>query len=133
MATAAERPEPAEAILAARKPTKQRLGRRRPPGQRARPNGALGPQRMGVRTAGARQNLTGPKPVLKGAAPSMNTTTSTPAPVPGVWERHYLFSPGYLAVLTKVDTGGAWLAGRVPVHRIQQARARGHRASGSAP
>jgi hypothetical protein len=25
--------------------------------------------------------------------------------VPSVWERHYLFSPGYLAVLTKVDTG----------------------------
>ena len=35
----------------------------------------------------------------------MNTTTSTPAPVPSAWERHYLFSPVYLAVLTKVDTG----------------------------
>jgi hypothetical protein len=43
--------------------------------------------------------------VLKGEAPGMNTTTSTSAPVPSVWERHYLFSPDYLAVLTKVDTG----------------------------
>jgi hypothetical protein len=60
---------------------------------------------MGVRTAGAHQNLTGPKRVLKGGAPAMNTTTSNPAPVPSVSERHYLFSPDYLAVLTKVDTG----------------------------
>jgi hypothetical protein len=35
----------------------------------------------------------------------MNTTTSTPAPVPSAWERHYLFSRDHLAVLTKVDTG----------------------------
>ena len=54
----------------------------------------------------------------------MNTIATTPAPVPSVWERRHLFSPDYLAVLTKVDTGGAWLAGRVPVHRLRQARAR---------
>jgi hypothetical protein len=31
--------------------------------------------------------------------------TTTPAPVPSVCERRYLFSPACLAVLTKVDTG----------------------------
>jgi len=85
---------------------------------------------MGVRTAGARQNLTGPKPVLKGAAPSMNTTTSTPAPVPGVWERHYLFSPGYLAVLTKVDTGGSvarWPSSGSPHPASPRSRSSGER------
>lgn len=35
----------------------------------------------------------------------MHTTTTTPAPVPSVWERHYLFSPDYLTLLTKADTG----------------------------
>ena len=35
----------------------------------------------------------------------MHTTTTTPASVPDVWERCYLFSPDYVALLTKVDTG----------------------------
>jgi hypothetical protein len=33
------------------------------------------------------------------------TTTTTPAAVPDVCERCYMFSPDYLAVRTKVDTG----------------------------
>ena len=35
----------------------------------------------------------------------MHTTTTTPAAVPDVWGRRYLFNPDYLALPTKVNTG----------------------------
>ena len=67
--------------LEADRAEQKRPGRRWPPGQRARPTGAFGGQRMGVRH-GAHQNLTEPTRVLR-EAPSMHTTTTPTATLPG--------------------------------------------------